>query len=92
MNQLCNTRLGTNQHQRLLLLRQRQLIEEDELRLKHYVEYEKFQKALRQCTQLNRFCFNYLYINYCMYLQHLAQTLQLLLRIIRQLLLRFRLI
>lgn len=40
--------MGTNQHQRLLLLRQRQLIEEDELRLKHYVEYEKFQKAMRQ--------------------------------------------
>ncbi|XP_064545834.1 serine/threonine-protein kinase Wnk-like [Drosophila montana] len=49
VNQLCNTRLGTNQHQRLLLLRQRQLIEEDELRPKHYEEYEKFQKALRQC-------------------------------------------
>ncbi|XP_046806159.1 myb-like protein K [Lucilia cuprina] len=49
VNQLCNLRLGTNQHQRLLLLRQRQLIEEDELRLKHYVEYEKFQKAMRQC-------------------------------------------
>ncbi|XP_050339180.1 uncharacterized protein LOC126765661 isoform X3 [Bactrocera neohumeralis] len=48
VNQLCNLRLRTNQHQRLLLLRQRQLIEEDELRLKHYVEYEKFQKALRQ--------------------------------------------
>ncbi|XP_054091482.1 mucin-4 isoform X3 [Zeugodacus cucurbitae] len=48
VNQLCNSRLRTNQHQRLLLLRQRQLIEEDELRLKHYVEYEKFQKALRQ--------------------------------------------
>lgn len=49
VNQLCSLRLGTNQHQRLLLLRQRQLIEEDELRLKHYVEYEKFQKAMRQC-------------------------------------------
>ncbi|XP_023159032.1 uncharacterized protein LOC101451678 isoform X1 [Ceratitis capitata] len=48
VNQLCNMRLRSNQHQRLLLLRQRQLIEEDELRLKHYVEYEKFQKALRQ--------------------------------------------
>ncbi|KAH8239048.1 hypothetical protein KR032_000247, partial [Drosophila birchii] len=53
VNQLCNTRLGTNQHQRLLLLRQRQLIEEDELRLKHYVEYEKFQKALRQSISTN---------------------------------------
>ncbi|XP_034109494.1 uncharacterized protein LOC117571456 isoform X2 [Drosophila albomicans] len=53
VNQLCNTRLGTNQHQRLLLLRQRQLIEEDELRLKHYVEYEKFQKALRQSLSTN---------------------------------------
>ncbi|XP_053967701.1 uncharacterized protein LOC128869205 isoform X3 [Anastrepha ludens] len=48
VNQLGNLRLRTNQHQRLLLLRQRQLIEEDELRLKHYVEYEKFQKTLRQ--------------------------------------------
>ncbi|XP_075148127.1 uncharacterized protein LOC142222069 isoform X2 [Haematobia irritans] len=48
VSQLCSTRLGTTQHQRLLLLRQRQLIEEDELRLKHYVEYEKFQKAMRQ--------------------------------------------
>ncbi|KAH8373421.1 hypothetical protein KR009_006397, partial [Drosophila setifemur] len=53
VNQLCNTRLGTNQHQRLLLLRQRQLIEEDELRLKHYVEYEKFQKTLRQSISTN---------------------------------------
>ncbi|KAH8295841.1 hypothetical protein KR018_011717, partial [Drosophila ironensis] len=53
VNQLCNTRLGTNQHQRLLLLRQRQLIEEDELRLKHYVEYEKFQKALRLSISTN---------------------------------------
>ncbi|EDV97243.1 GH16739 [Drosophila grimshawi] len=53
VNQLCNSRLGTNQHQRLLLLRQRQLIEEDELRLKHYVEYEKFQKALRQSLSTN---------------------------------------
>lgn len=52
VNQLCNLRLGTNQHQRLLLLRQRQLIEEDELRLKHYVEYEKFQKALRQTNDI----------------------------------------
>ncbi|XP_067613932.1 serine/threonine-protein kinase Wnk isoform X5 [Eurosta solidaginis] len=48
VNQLCNLRLKTNQHQRLLLLRQRQLIEEDELRLKHYVEYEKLQKNLRE--------------------------------------------
>ncbi|XP_061391220.1 serine/threonine-protein kinase Wnk-like [Musca vetustissima] len=53
VSQLCNLRLGTNQHQRLLLLRQRQLIEEDELRLKHYVEYEKFQKAMRQTTSAN---------------------------------------
>ncbi|XP_037814486.1 putative uncharacterized protein DDB_G0271606 [Lucilia sericata] len=52
VNQLCNLRLGTNQHQRLLLLRQRQLIEEDELRLKHYVEYEKFQKAMRQSNDV----------------------------------------
>ncbi|XP_013110530.2 uncharacterized protein LOC106089260 isoform X1 [Stomoxys calcitrans] len=50
VSQLCSTRLGTTQHQRLLLLRQRQLIEEDELRLKHYVEYEKFQKAMRQSS------------------------------------------
>ncbi|XP_065370841.1 serine/threonine-protein kinase Wnk-like isoform X2 [Calliphora vicina] len=52
VNQLCSLRLGTNQHQRLLLLRQRQLIEEDELRLKHYVEYEKFQKAMRQSNDV----------------------------------------
>ncbi|XP_065355133.1 serine/threonine-protein kinase Wnk-like [Calliphora vicina] len=52
VNQLCSLRLGTNQHQRLLLLRQRQLIEEDELRLKHYVEYENFQKAMRQSNDV----------------------------------------
>ncbi|XP_073815164.1 uncharacterized protein [Musca autumnalis] len=50
VSQLCSTRLGATQHQRLLLLRQRQLIEEDELRLKHYVEYEKFHKAMRQSS------------------------------------------
>lgn len=54
VSQLCNLRLSTNQHQRLLLLRQRQLIEEDELRLKHYVEFEKFHKALRQCKYDNQ--------------------------------------
>ncbi|GBP05452.1 hypothetical protein EVAR_70987_1 [Eumeta japonica] len=52
INQLSNTCLGTIQHQRLLLLRQRQLIEEDELRLKHYVEYEKFQKAIPQSNNI----------------------------------------
>ncbi|XP_067613930.1 serine/threonine-protein kinase Wnk isoform X4 [Eurosta solidaginis] len=62
VNQLCNLRLKTNQHQRLLLLRQRQLIEEDELRLKHYVEYEKLQKNLRECQtvqeNIERFLLN----------------------------------
>uniref|UniRef100_T1PB27 Tyrosine-protein kinase n=1 Tax=Musca domestica TaxID=7370 RepID=T1PB27_MUSDO len=62
VSQLCNLRLGTNQHQRLLLLRQRQLIEEDELRLKHYVEYEKFQKALRQANDVHTAQQQYLYI------------------------------
>lgn len=52
INQLSNTCLGTIQHQRLLLLRQRQLIEEDELRLKHYVEYDKFQKAIPQSNNI----------------------------------------
>lgn len=52
VSQLCNIRLSTTQHQRLLLLRQRQLIEEDELRLKHYLEFEKLQKSMRQSPEI----------------------------------------
>jgi len=43
---LCNIRLETNLRQSLQLLLQRQYIEEEELRLKHYVEVEKFKKNL----------------------------------------------
>jgi len=57
VNQLCHIRLGSNEHQRLLLLRQRQLIEEDELRLKHYVEYEKFLRSMRPLSKSFQFFF-----------------------------------
>lgn len=50
-NILSTMRLETNSRQQLQLLMQRQHIEEEELRLKHYMELEKFQKSLDSCKQ-----------------------------------------
>lgn len=45
-NRLRGIRLESNAHHQLMLLLQRQHIEEEELRLRHYVELEKFQNNL----------------------------------------------
>jgi WNK lysine deficient protein kinase len=39
-------RLEVQHRQQLILLMQRQQLEEEELRLRHYMELEKFQKGL----------------------------------------------